>query len=199
MRHLLKISNFKNSTTSKVNEYRDPGEDDAPEPDDPEISYSAENSLFETMLYSPQLDVAILKGKPPVGGGIWVLKIGEIPDKYLYQYWDNSEFDLEDLITDGTFRTWTTDIWNKNKEDLGLGVDDYEEENYEKLLIKIDEPLRDLLIDELEMTLSTRYTWKKDQFSGESKFGPERYSNYFSAEERKKVKNTILFLEHASL
>jgi hypothetical protein len=76
---------------------------------------------------------------------------------------------------------------------------DYEDPNFDKILIKIDEPLRDLLIDELEVSLSSNYIWKKDPFTGESKFGSERHSSYFSGEFRKKVKNTIFFLEHNRL
>jgi hypothetical protein len=202
MRHLLKLSKFENTRNSKVNESRGYEWDEPGEPDEPEISYSKENSLFETVVFIPALDVAFLKGKSSVGGGIWILKIGEdpsIPDEYLYQYYDNSEVDLVDLTDDGTFRTWATDIWNKNKEQVGSGVEDYEDPNFEKVLIKVDDPLRDLLIDELEMTLSTNYTWQKDPFTGESKFGSERHSSYFSAESRKKVKNTIFFLEKSLL
>ena len=198
MKHLLNLIKF--STGKRINEASYSQEDDYPEPDPPEVSYSKEESLFLNLVDIPSWDQAFLIGKPQVGGGIWVLRLeGEIPDRYLYNYYDNDNVEMEDLIGEMSAASYATDIWKEHKNFIGYGLEDYEDPEGEKILIKIDEPLREVLIDELEEGLSKNYAWIPDPFNlGQKKFGIHTYSHRWQ-DVKKTFKRAIFNLEKATL
>ena len=201
MKHLSGLSDFLKRSTKKINEGSYSQEDDyVDEGDPPEVSYKKDDSLFLNLVDLPQWDRAFLIGKPEVGGGIWVLNLdGEIPDRYLWNYYDRDNVEMEDLIDEMSAASYATDIWKERKNSVGSGVEGYEDPEGEKILIKVDEPLREILIDELEDGLSKNYYWESDPFNpGQKKFKIQTY-NYRWSEVKKKIKKAIFNLEKATL
>lgn len=201
MKHLFNLSNFSEEYLKKTNEASYSQEEDFyDEGDPPEVSYSKADSLFLNLVDLPQWDRAFLIGKPQVGGGIWVLNLdGEIPDRYLYNFYDNDNVEMEDMLDEMSAASYATDIWKENKDFVGYGLEGYEDPEGEKLLIKIDEPLREVLIDELEEAISKNYAWIPDPFNlGQKKFGIQTYSHRWS-DVKKSFKKAIFNLEKASL
>lgn len=201
MKHLLNLFKFSNGFPQEINEGSYSQKDDYnEEPDPPEISYKKEDSLFLNLVDFPSWDRAFLIGKPQVGGGIWVLKLDEeIPDRYLYNYYDNDNVDMEDLIGEMSAASYATDLWKERKNVIGSGVEDYEDPEGEKMLVKVDEPLREILIEELEEGLSKNYAWVPDPFNLDQKnFGIQTYNHRWQ-DVKKSFKRAIFNLEKASL
>lgn len=194
---------FPNFGVQKIQEdWRGPEyEEEAPEPDEPKISYSSGQQLFDLVADVPYLCFTLLKGKPAVGGGVWVLSHDcGVPADYLYGYgWlDDRDISYDEKLTPDSHQNWATDIWKNEKSRIGSGAVDFylddvdttgwKSEDY-KLLIKVDPELKERLIEDLEDGLSLRYE-KRNEI-----FGPSPYN--LGAQNREDMKKALYFLERS--
>lgn len=126
--------------------------------EDPEeimdIDYTESQTKF-TLLYDLTFaGFGLLKGKPEVGGGVWMVNSEDIGDEYkLCTRVGYDDWECE--IIDSSLVNYATDLWEDN--DWGEGLETYEEGDL--ALIKVDEALREELIEVIERVLKPSYRY----------------------------------------
>jgi hypothetical protein len=114
-----------------------------------EIEYSESKTKF-TLLYNiiPAGDFGILKGKPEVGGGVWLIRAEDLDNDYkLCTHVGDDDWECE--IVDESLVNYATDLWD-NKE-WAEGEEAYEDGEAD--LIRIDEAMREGLMEDMERML----------------------------------------------
>jgi len=204
MKNIITFNSFNESVIPLQEDYWDePDDPREEEPSEPEIDYPEGEQLFNLVADVPYLCLTLLKGKPAVGGGIWILAHDcGVPNSYLYSYYYDDNVKYEDKIAPGTYENWATDIWKEEKDKIGEGVRDFYtegppppggwKESDFKLLIKVDPELRERLIEDLDESLSLKYD-KGSSPSGEVTYIPHRRN--LNSRDREEIKKALFFLE----
>jgi len=120
-----------------------------------EIDYPESKTKFKGLAdlhISDQLGLLI--GKPEVGGGVWVVYTDELPEDYQYCV-EIGDDEWECNITTESLVNYATDLYLEGEK--GEGLADWEDG---VMLVKVDEELREHLIDAFERSLRPSHRWQ---------------------------------------
>lgn len=120
-----------------------------------EVDYPSSKTKFTgfaNLHVSDQL--GLLEGKPEVGGGVWVISTEDLPEDYQYCV-EIGDDEWECEIAEKSLVNYATDLYDDG--DKGEGLSDWEDG---VTLVRVDEELREWLIEDFERTLRTSPNWQ---------------------------------------
>jgi hypothetical protein len=120
-----------------------------------EVDYPSSKTKFTgfaNLHISDQLGILI--GKPEVGGGVWVVNTEDLPEEYQYCV-EIGDDEWECEIASESLVNYATDLYDEG--DKGEGLADWESG---VKLVKLDEELRDELLESFERSLRPSHRWQ---------------------------------------
>jgi len=123
-----------------------------------EIDYPESKTKFKIFANLHLSDsLGLLIGKPEVGGGVWVVDTQELPEEYQYCVEiDEDEWECE--IVEDSLVNYATDLYDEG--DKGEGLADWEDGDKMTNLVKLDEELREELMEAFEKSLRPSHRWQ---------------------------------------
>jgi hypothetical protein len=122
------------------------------------IDYPASKVKFSTFSnLHPALTLGLLKGEASVGGGIWIVSTDEVDEDYkrCIEIGDD-EWDCE--VVEETLENYATDLYEDGQR--GEGLEAWEDGIP---LVKVDEEMREYLIDMMESALRPSHRWRTSE------------------------------------